>query len=81
MAARKCAACLYNLISTTLHYFAEYIQVHFLRETDDVQCGLYCAAHRINITERICGRYLSKRIRIINHRRKKIKRLDYRRVI
>jgi NDP-sugar pyrophosphorylase family protein len=35
MAARKCAACLYHLIGTALHYFAEYIQVHFLRETDD----------------------------------------------
>jgi SP family sugar porter-like MFS transporter len=68
-------------VSASLHYFTEYIQIHFLRETNDVQRTLNCAAHRIDITERICGRYLSKRIRIINHRRKKIKRLDYRRVI
>ena len=75
MPADQRAAGFQYLLRTAAHNLAQDIQIHLFRKTHDVERGFHLSAHRINITQCICRRNLSKCMRIIHHGRKKIQRL------
>ena len=81
MPACKTAAGFRHLFGTTAQNFAQHIQVHILRETDQIQGSLYLAAHGIDITQGVRGCNLPKGIGVIHHRREKIHGLHQRNVI
>ena len=72
MPACKAAAGFCHLFSTAAQNLAQHIQVHILREADQIQCGLHLAAHGVDIAQGVCGSDLPKGIGVVHHRRKKV---------
>ena len=72
MPACKAAAGFCHLFSTAAQNLAQHIQVHILRKTDQIQGGLYLAAHGVDIAQGVCGCDLPKGIGVVHHRRKKV---------
>ena len=77
MSACKNCACLQYFVCASLEDLAQDLGIHLLRKRYDIQCGLWFAAHRVDITQGIRRCDLSEIIRIICHRRKEIQSLDH----
>ena len=81
VSAREDAPRFGHLFGTAAQDLAQDVQVHALREADQIQGRLHLAAHRIDIAEGVgCGD-LPKGIGVIDHGRKKIHRLHQCKVI
>ena len=81
MPACKAAAGFCHLFSAAAQNLAQNVQIHILWETDQIQRGLYLAAHSVDIAQGICGSDLPKGVWVIHHRREKVYGLHQRNVI
>ncbi|MPN01036.1 hypothetical protein SDC9_148236 [bioreactor metagenome] len=78
MPAAQYAAGLLNFFRTAAEDFPQDCQIHPLGKGNDIHGGQNPAAHGPDIRQRIRRGNLAKQIRIADHGRKKIQRLDQR---
>ena len=81
VASREDAPRLGHFFGAAAQDLAEDVQIHALREADEVQCSLHLAAHGVNIAEGVCRRDLAEGVGVIHHRREEVHRLHQRDVV
>ena len=72
MPACKAAAGFCHFFSTAAQNLTQHVQIHLLREADQIQGGLYLAAHGVDIAQGVRGCNLPKGIGVVHHRREKV---------
>ena len=81
VASREDAPRLGHFFCAAAQDLTEDVQIHALREADEVQCSLHLAAHGVNVAESVCRRDLAEGVGVIHHRREEVHRLHQRDVV
>ena len=76
VAPRQDAPGLDDLLRAALHDLPQDVQIHGLREADDVQGGLYLTAHGVDVAEGIGGRDLAEGVGVLHHGWEEVQGLD-----
>ena len=81
VASREDAPRLGHFFCAAAQDLTEDVQIHALREADEIQCSLHLAAHSVNVAESVCRRDLAEGVGVIHHRREEVHRLHQRDVV
>ncbi len=81
MSPDKGSSRLNDFLLSALQNPSQDVEIHRLREADDVQRGFDLAAHGIDITQRIGRHDLTEQVRVLHHRREEIEGLYDRKIL